>query len=443
MDRSNDASTVAKKAPRVGRRLVVHSIAGSASWNCDSPVRVVTVGRDSACELHIDDPSLSRRHARITVTDIVEVEDLGSHNGTLVGGKPIPQGQRVRLNAGQPVELGDAIVLLMEPEHELEPQPVSRRGQGLVSPELERVHRFVELVARGTISVIVKGETGVGKEGIAERIHRASARRDHSFVAVNCASLSETLLESELFGHEKGSFTGATNARIGILESADKGTVFLDELGEMPSSVQVKLLRCIEKKEIVPVGSVRPRAIDVRFVAATHRDLEALIASGAFRADLYFRLNGMTIEVPPLRARPTEILPLARQFVAEVCAAMGAPSSELTANAARVLVDYRWPGNIRELKNAMERAVLLANGAPIDAEHVMLDARGSQASAPAAESANVAALSESQTDERNRIVQALQTANGNQTHAAQLLGLSRFQLMNRLKAYGLGRPRSR
>jgi DNA-binding NtrC family response regulator len=224
--------------------------------------------------------------------------------------------------------------------------------------------RLVQRVAEGSISVLIIGETGVGKEVLAGRIHELSPRRERPFVRINCAALSETLLESELFGHERGAFTGADRAKPGLLATADGGSVLLDEIGELPAATQVKLLRVLEQREILPVGGLKPVPIDVRFLAATNRDLEQEVRRGSFRQDLYFRMAGITLRVPPLRHRADEIPKLAAAFLGRACQEMKRAPSVLSAEALRLLCGYSWPGNIRELRNVIERAVLRAPATP-------------------------------------------------------------------------------
>jgi two-component system response regulator AtoC len=331
---------------------------------------------------------------------------------------------------------------------------------------LERMDPIVVRVAAGTINVLVLGETGVGKEVLSRRIHTQSPRAQKALVSLNCAALSESLLESELFGHEKGAFTGALAAKAGLLESADGGTVFLDEIGEMPLSVQAKLLRVIEQREVTRVGALRPHAIDVRFVSATHRDLEAEIARGRFRQDLYFRLNGISLSIPPLRERVDEIEPLAIAFIAHSCRAMQrALVPRLGADALDTLRRYQWPGNIRELRNVIERAVLLCSGEVITREHLPMEKLG-VVLAPSMRISARPALPLPQEDEddlpvppdgvtgeisipsendleRARIMDALEKCGGNQSQAAKLLGTSRQTLIRRIQEYDIPRPRKR
>jgi DNA-binding NtrC family response regulator len=235
---------------------------------------------------------------------------------------------------------------------------------------MRAVYEHIDSVAPSAINVLILGETGVGKDIVAQALHARSGRRG-PLVRVNCAALSASLLESELFGHERGAFTGAHSAKPGLLEVAAGGSAFLDEVGEMPLALQSTLLHAIETREVQRVGSVTPRAVDVRFIAATNRPLEADAASGRFRADLYDRLAGFTIAVPPLRERREDILPLAEAMLARLSARAGLPSPpQLNEEAERRLVAHAWPGNVRELRNVIERALLLANGRTIDVSHL-------------------------------------------------------------------------
>ncbi|MEO8214589.1 MAG: sigma 54-interacting transcriptional regulator, partial [Myxococcales bacterium] len=238
---------------------------------------------------------------------------------------------------------------------------------------MERIRELAKRAAASAINVLILGETGVGKDVLARTIHRLSGRKG-AFVALNCAGLSPSLIESELFGHERGAFSGAVSARIGLLEAGQGGTVFLDEIGEMPLSLQSRLLRAIDNHEVVPVGGVKPRSIDVRFLAATNRDLEAEVQRGAFRQDLFFRLNTMTLTIPALRERTDEIPALAATFIQQACREAGRqPIPVITPAALRHMLAYAWPGNIRELKNVLERALVLSDAPQITPSHLPLD----------------------------------------------------------------------
>ena len=248
---------------------------------------------------------------------------------------------------------------------------------------MQKLYKLVKRIAASQISVLLLGETGVGKEVMAETIHKESPRAQKPLLRLNCAALSEQLLESELFGHERGAFTGAVQAKPGLLETAHGGTVFLDELGEMPLSTQAKLLRVLEDRQVQRVGSLKPKPIDVRFVAATNRDLEAEIAAGRFRQDLYFRLNGIALTIPPLRERMDEIEGLASAFILHACQKSQRDDVPvLSPQALALLRGYTWPGNIRELRNVMERAVLLCIDGVILPEHLPVEKMGATVAAP-------------------------------------------------------------
>ena len=381
---------------------------------------------------------------------------------------------------------------------------------------MERLQKLVERVAPSDISIVIHGETGVGKEVMAKELHRLSPRAGKPFVGLNCAALTETLLESELFGHERGSFSGAVATKPGLFEVADKGTVFLDEIGETSPAIQAKLLRVLEERTVLRVGGLHPRPIDARFLAASHKDLEDEVAAGRFRQDLYFRLNGITLEIPALRERTGEIEGLCTSFIADSCRrSRRTDVPTLSREALQLLKSYAWPGNIRELRNVVERAVLLSTGPRITAEHLpadrMMRARSPSAPTPHASPAasplrpstapssslrpaharplghhpgiadeddsgastrpamsrtpSVMARGEGAVGlvddspptlrrgeienlkgavsdlERERITDALRACGGNQTKAAEMLGISRRTLLNRLDQFNLPRPR--
>ncbi|MFO0604027.1 MAG: sigma 54-interacting transcriptional regulator [Polyangiales bacterium] len=397
------------------------------------------VGRAEGCDVRVPDASLSRRHAILRVGEAITVEDLDSANGTRVRGQRVPPRVAVELLPGEVFELG-ALLCVVESGAA---RAHDRGGPVVVAdPAMVELHALVDRVAPGAINVLLLGETGVGKEVFAEAVHRRSHRARGPFVKINCAAFTETLIESELFGHEKGAFTGASAARAGILESAEGGTVFLDEVGELPPVVQAKLLRVLEERAVRRVGAVRAKPFDARIVSATNRDLEAEVAAGRFRADLFFRLNGFTLLIPPLRARRGEIEPLARRFVADAAARNGTPEPALTREALDALRAHAWPGNIRELRNVIERAVLLAGGAPLLPSHLPLGRpAGSSPGVPAAPSAAASLKEAVVSAERQRILDALAQAGGNQTRAAELLGIGRRTLIDKLELYNLPRPR--
>jgi len=548
----------------------------------------LTIGRSSGCDILVNDESISRRHASLTIGETLTIEDLGSANGTVVRGNRLKPNRPTTISVGELVGLGHANIILQRrprPGHTYrlltqdyfeariaeECARMERSGSpfalmrihlylgvpagfvdetlsevlresdilgkygpheyGILLPDtlpdqadeavrringklLERglkcrifvaccprdgrsafqliakaqepaarekaaiagtdivvsdtqmqgLYRLVEQIASSNICVLLLGETGVGKEVFARAVHRASQRAAGPFVELNCAALTETLLESELFGHEKGAFTNAVTAKPGLLEMAHGGTLLLDEIGDMPLTTQVKLLRVLENSELRRVGGLKARHIDVRFVAATNADIETQVEQGAFRRDLFFRLNGVTILIPPLRERLAELEPLVRAFISR--ARNGEPRPALTPEALELLKSYHWPGNVRELKNVIERAVLLCTDGFIHPEHLSVgktalrptDSSSSSSRMPAWPSGtrrmpDDIASSESlfpihprkgSKEEEQWIMETLERAGGNQTLAARMLGISRRTLVNRLNDYEhVNRPRKK
>jgi transcriptional regulator with GAF, ATPase, and Fis domain len=286
--------------------------------------------------------------------------------------------------------------------------------------------------------VLLSGESGTGKEVVARFVHRGSSRKDGPFVALNCAALPEQLLESELFGHEKGAFTGALNARPGKIEQAAGGVLFLDEVGEMSPAVQAKFLRVLQEREYQRLGGTRTLKADMRVLAATNRDLKDAIAKGDFREDLYYRLAVFDIALPPLRERPEDILLLVEAFLEELGRSVGRPAAGVSNEARERLVAYPWPGNVRELRNAIERAVILCEGGLIASEHLPLGIvaapKPEAAVTPVSPAQGAATLDAA---EREMIVQALARAGNNKSKAARFLGLTRAQLRSRIEKHGL------
>ena len=298
------------------------------------------------------------------------------------------------------------------------------------SSKMHQVMSMVAKVASSDVTVLIRGESGTGKELVAEAIHRRSPRSDGPLVVVNCAALTETLLESELFGHEKGSFTGAIKRKLGRFELAHRGTIFLDEVGDISPGLQAKLLRVLQEKKFVRVGGTETIAVDVRLVAATNRNLEQAIQEGKFREDLFYRLSVFPIEVPSLRERPEDIPALMEYFLK----AHGRSLNDLDKRAKDQLVAYRWPGNVRELENVIERAVILAGSEPIGPLHLPFLTL-SEVSAPSARGTlNLEQL------ERDSILQALLQTGDNKTEAARLLGITRRALYSRMERLGLREP---
>lgn len=308
------------------------------------------------------------------------------------------------------------------------------------SEEMERVKKMILKVAGSTSTVLIRGESGVGKERVARAIHKASPRANEIFQAVNCAAINENLLESELFGHEKGSFTGAHAQKKGQFEIADRGTLFLDEIGDLGVSMQAKLLRALQEKEIMRVGATRTIKVDVRVIAATNRDLEAMVKDNRFREDLYYRLNIIPITIPPLRNRRYDITQLVDFFVAKHSVGSQRKIRGLTASARNLIMNYSWPGNVRQLESAIERAILLAEGDEIEVEDLPLEIR--QEGTPAA-AFNFKLPPEGisfEELERSLITQAMEQTGWNITRAAKLLGLSFRTLQYRLEKFNMKKP---
>jgi DNA-binding NtrC family response regulator len=552
--------------------LVVMSPVFTATYRLPAQGEVM-IGRAKTCEIHIDDHSVSRQHAIVTMSPFA-VRDLGSSNGTRVGGAVLPPDEPHPLRVGDAITIGAATLLvqpagvgikprrfwsgddfearieeecargsrseaafaiaflkvdrlaldvgvrqvlaqrlrgsdvvgeygpaeyaiLLTDAHQVQadgvmtrivadlsaksisarwgvaefprdataahrlisvaqvaaqdppPPPSTAPAPGprpvLADPRMRETWEFVKMIAAGELSVLILGETGVGKEVISEEVHRLSARAAGPFVRLNCAALSEQLLESELFGHEKGAFTSAEKAKAGLLETAAAGTVFLDEIGELPMRLQVKLLRVLEDKQVLRVGGLKPRQLDVRFIAATNRDLEQQAARGLFREDLYYRLAGATVSIPPLRERVEDILPLASMFLRNAAAHLGGRVLELDAGAREALRAHAWPGNIRELRNAIERAALICGRGPITVTHLPPSVTARAPAAPA--SLLRGRISETERPagavdvEADRIVEVLNACGGNQSRAAKELGISRAALIRRLEKIGVIRPR--
>ncbi len=305
------------------------------------------------------------------------------------------------------------------------------------SEEIERMKKMICKVAPSSSTVLIRGESGVGKERAARAIHKASPRANEIFQAVNCAAINENLLESELFGHEKGSFTGAHVQKKGQFELADKGTLFLDEIGDLNISMQAKILRALQEREIMRVGGAKPLKVDVRVIAATNRDLEAMVKDGRFREDLYYRLNIIPIVIPPLRNRRDDIAPLVDFFVAKHSAGANRTIKGLTAGARNLIMSYTWPGNVRQLESAIERAILLCEGNEITVEDLPIEIR-QEGTSSAAFNFKLPPEGISFEDvERSLITQAMEQTNWNITRAAKLLGLSFRTLQYRLEKFGL------
>jgi two-component system response regulator HydG len=306
---------------------------------------------------------------------------------------------------------------------------------GLVA-ESQGMRAAVEVTlraARADTPVLLLGESGTGKELLARLLHSRSPRAEGQFVAVNCAAIPETLLESLLFGHRKGSFTDAREDQPGLLRVADGGTILLDEIGDMAPALQAKLLRMLQEREIQPIGAPAPVKVDVRIVASTHRDLESLVEEGRFRRDLYYRLNVIAISIPPLRERPDDLVPLVAHFLRKHGGRNGREHAKISVAALEALSRHSWPGNVRELENAIERALVLGRADRIELEDLPESLRGRGVPGPDVDLGPLAKV------EREHIMRTLQSVKGNKSAAARLLGLDRKTLYRKLEAYGLRR----
>jgi two-component system, NtrC family, response regulator AtoC len=434
---------------------------------------VVSIGRAANCYVRLDDASVSRQHARLHLPSM-EIEDLKSRNGSWVlegnadasvgqivertdaNEVPLAPGRRHRFTPGSILKLGEVLSRVQRSVpvvHTLPiaaPVAIDEAAPVVEDRSMVQLYEVAERVSESGLPLLILGETGVGKDVLAARVHQLSPRRQGPFVRVNCGALTESLLESELFGHQRGAFTGASDSKPGLLEAGNGGTVFLDEIGELPARTQVKLLHVLETSEVTRVGATRAQRIDVRFIAATNRELAREVQAGIFRKDLYFRINTLCLKISPLRERQGDILPLVRHFLRGSCLNAGVREPELSKQAAQHLLEYDWPGNVRELKNAVERARLLCGDGPLLPEHFPTERellnpapRLPELWADADQPTQVRRPPrlDSATDGSNEILEALSSCGGNQTRAAQRLGISRRTLVNRLNELDLPRPR--
>jgi len=396
------------------------------------PGKPMRVGRGDEAEIRLHDLRVSRLHLTLLAeAGGVLVRDLGSSNGTHLGEVRLEGSKRV--TTGALIRVGDSRLVLAEVgSDQTTPGPVlggTASGDAVVAadPATVRLFALVRRVAPSRLPVLLVGETGTGKEVAARALHRYSHAAGGPFVPVNCGALAESIAEGELFGFAQGAHPGAPGPRRGFFEQADRGTLLLDEVGELSPANQTRLLRTLQDRVVTRVGGNAAVPVDVRVVAATHRNLAVEVAQKRFREDLYFRLNGITVEVPALRSRPGDILPLVARFLAE-----HDPGFVLGPGVEAALRAYRWPGNIRELRHAVECGVALAEGRELRLEHLPPTVRDTQATPP--ESTLWAQVDDL---ERQSIVRALADHNGNQSHAARTLGISRRALIYKMERFGL------
>jgi DNA-binding NtrC family response regulator len=431
------------------RAIVVLHAAGEDRVVRLSGDRAITVGRQFPADVVLEERTLSRQHARFSLRDgELRVQDLDSRNGTWVNDKQVPQAV---LRSGETLRLGSLVasVHLMSPRAaaadaggEAQRQPIVRNARML------ELYERIDHIAPTLIPVLILGETGSGKELIAEALHQRSDRRDRPLRVVNCASIPQGLAESVLFGHERGAFTGAHRTADGLFQQADRGVLFLDEVGELSPATQALLLRAVETRTIQPVGSNRALRVDVRIIAATHRNLLKQAAEGGFREDLYYRLNGVTLHVPPLRERSDEIEPLAQRFLAEAARAWGQPLRRLDPALIERLTRLPWPGNVRQLRHVMEHALLACRGDVITERHLPAELLAAAQARPAALAAPASAPAPNDADahdfkgrvrayETRLILDALREVNGNQRAAARLLQIPLRTLAHKLNLYDI------
>ncbi|HSG06507.1 MAG TPA: sigma 54-interacting transcriptional regulator [Nitrospiria bacterium] len=416
----------------------------------------IRIGRGKEADLLLPDPSVSRLHARIfRVGEHYFLAD-NSRNGTFVEGKRITQ---LQLEGGLVFRIGPYRIHFsregkmhpfsepptvvpgsvpdpsLRPDRKAHPKTSSSAldilGKSVVMKELVS---NIRKVAASDFPVLIEGETGSGKELVSRGIHESSFRKGGPFVVVNCGAISPELIESELFGHEKGAFTGATAQRRGAFEIAHGGTIFLDEIGELPLRLQPKLLRALEQKEIKRVGGNEAILVDVRVLAATNRNLRKEVSGKNFRDDLYFRISTITLTVPPLRDRREDILPIAMHFLANAASSTDRPIPELTGSATEFLSSYEWPGNVRELRNAIQRAVVMCDGSSIGPQDFSFLLPTDSVSAQGAADLS---LTRWEQAEKTNILAELSRQKGNKTRTARELGIAKSTLFEKLKKYGI------
>lgn len=469
---TNDKTKTVDADERGG--VVLHAylrvIHGATSWVHVLPRSgSVLVGRAAEADLRIEAAAMSRRHARFIVADgEISVIDMESHNGTRVNGERIAAVRT--LAAGDVVSMGDVVFIVhCEPRAASDDRSsdagaavrytLGDRTIVVADPAMIQVFDLIRRLAARDMPILIVGETGTGKESAASALHEWSPRAHKPFVSLNCATLPETLVESELFGHERGAFSDAKTAKPGLLERAHEGTIFLDEVNEMSEKVQAKLLRVLETKRIRRLGELSEREVDVRVVSATNRDLAEESRAGRFRRDLFFRLSVGCVSLPPLKHRPREIPILARMFLAEERARFGQPPAELSWAAQQALAAYSWPGNVRELKNAMAWAAAMAADAVVEPWHLPanVSAPRSDASADTAyppfptsagpagppSSRRTSLAEEVRQLELSRIQEALDEAGGVQVRAAALIGMPLRTFVYKLKQFGISPKNTR
>jgi DNA-binding NtrC family response regulator len=393
---------------------------------------VVTIGTLEENSLVLTDPAVSRRHALVEETAAGYVlKDAGSTNGTFMDGVRLREGY---LSPGSLIRIGQTEMLFSPIEERFEvPRSSQDRFGELIgaTPSMREVFGILERISATDMTVLIEGETGTGKELAARAIHDHSRRAATPFVVFDCGAAAPTLIESELFGHEKGAFTDAVKARRGAFELADGGTLFLDEMGELAPTLQPKLLRALDQREVKRIGAEQPTRVNARVIAATNRDLEKEVKAGRFREDLYYRLSAVSIHLPPLRQRKADIELIAKSLLSGTSAGDDKKVIDLSPEAAAALAAYSWPGNVRELKNVLERASALSDGKRIEVKDLFLS-HGKKTST--LEGLSGKTLEEI---EKAAIIATLKSASGNKTETAKHLGIAYSTLYEKMKKFGI------
>ena len=429
-----------------GTAWLIVEVPGRAGRPVEIGADPVLIGSDEGCKVVIDDPHVSRRHAEITRTPAgIVLRDLGSRNGTLVGRIAVKE---VVLSSGTEIKIGKTILrfemggeagrlgrLAHDPvrDEELAGAPSSFGKAIGSSAAMRRLFALLARLAPTELTVTLIGETGTGKDVLAHALHAASARATQPFVVFDCGAVAPTLIESELFGHERGAFTGAVAARQGAFERAHGGTLFLDEIGELSVDLQPKLLRALEQRKIRRVGGAHDVPFDLRVIAATNRDLETEVARGLFRQDLFFRLSAAVLRVPPLRERSEDLPGLVERFLTE-----GGRPLAVAPETLEVLAAYEWPGNVRELKNVIAAAGALATGPSLEPKDLVFFRPQAPKTTPKSSDSMPLAGQSLEAVEKAAIDQTLRHCGGNRTKAAKALGIAASTLYEKIKKYGLG-----
>jgi DNA-binding NtrC family response regulator len=392
----------------------------------------VSIGTHTQNDLVLTDPTVSRRHAEVEEKpDGYVIRDIGSTNGTLLDGVRV---REAYLAPGSVIRLGETEIAFSRLEERIEhPGSNADRFGELIGPSIpmREVYGILERIAPTDVTVLIEGETGTGKELAARAIHSESRRAQGPFVVFDCGAVAPNLIESELFGHEKGAFTDAVKFRQGVFELADGGTVFLDEIGELSLELQPKLLRALDRREAKRIGSDRPVNFNARVIAATNKDLESEVKAGRFREDLYYRLSVVRVSMPPLRKRKDDIALIAARLLQALSAEIGKEISGLSAESQSALAAYSWPGNVRELKNVLGRAAAMCSGARIEAKDLFLTQKRKTATLDGLSGKTLEEI------EKAAIQATLKSAGGNKAEAARMLGIAYSTLYEKMKKYGM------